>query len=321
MNSEYNFCTLFDSNYLSRGLAMFESLTKHLPEAKLFVVTFDDIAFETLNNLKLSNLIIISLDNFEDSELRRIKQSRSKGEYCWTCTPSIILYCIKKWGLTSCTYLDADLYFFSSPKPLLEELGDHYSVSITEHKYTAKFDQTSTSGIYCVQFMTFKNNDQGLEVLQWWRERCIEWCYNRAEDGKFGDQKYLDDWTTRFEGIRVISHLGAGLAPWNIQQFSVEATPQLLVKKNDRTANAIFFHFHSLKFYHKWIFLTFYPTPPSALKHFYGEYLITLKNINSKLSSYPYDFNGTSEIKISYLAKACVKKLISKNPLFIKRTF
>jgi hypothetical protein len=158
-------------------------------------------------------------------------------EYCWTCTPSIIKYCLKTYNLPSCTYLDADLYFFSNPAVLMEEMGDK-SVLITEHRYTPEYDQSATSGIYCVQFMTFKNDDSGLTVLDWWRKACIAWCYARLEDGKFGDQKYLDDWPARFKGIHVLKNPGGGVAPWNVQQYDL----------TQKKCELVFYHFHNVKF-------------------------------------------------------------------------
>ena len=111
------------------------------------------------------------------------------------------------------------------------------SVLITEHRYTKEYDQSRTSGIYCVQFMTFKNDKNGMEALNWWRNACIEWCYSRFENGKFGDQKYLDDWLNRFKGVHSLKNLGGGVAPWNIQQYDL----------SKKEFELIFYHFHGFK--------------------------------------------------------------------------
>ena len=161
----------------------------------LYIFAFDDISLSVLRQLNLKNVTVISLQEFEDEELLKIKPTRSKGEYCWTCSSSTILYCLEHFNLSHCTYVDADLYFYSNPQVLVDEMGDK-SVLITLHNYAPEYDRTKTSGKYCVQFVTFRNDAEGLKVLKWWRSVCLDWCYARMEDGKFGDQKYLDDFVS-----------------------------------------------------------------------------------------------------------------------------
>lgn len=246
-----DFCTLFDSNYLARGLALYESLKKVSSSFHLYILAFDEKCHRYLVEQKLPHCTVISLAEFEDSELLRVKSTRSAAEYCWTCTPSIIRYCLQTYRLTSCTYLDADMIFYSDPQVLIDEMGEK-SVLISEHRYTDMYDQSKLSGIYCVQFMCFKNTAEGLHVLNWWRERCIEWCYARFEDGKFGDQKYLDDWTTRFDSVHVMRNIGGGVAPWNLQQYRfVREGDDIIVhdEKKSIQNRLVFFHFHGVKFF------------------------------------------------------------------------
>ena len=281
----YNYCTLFDSNYLTRGLAMYETLKEHSGDFHLYIFAFDTASYTLLKKLDLEFVTVVSLQEFEDEELLSIKDSRSAGEYCWTCTPSTIKYCIETYGLDSCTYLDADLYFFDNPEVLIEEMGDK-SVLITEHRYTPEYDQSTTSGIYCVQFMTFKNDENGMKVLNWWRDACNNWCYARFEDGKFGDQKYLDDWTTRFEAIHVLENLGGGVAPWNIQQYDVSSDD----------FNLIFYHFHNFKFLNNdRVELGKYRLRDRDIRLLYKPYILHLQEIAKKLKEIDpnNDFNGT----------------------------
>ncbi|MBO9659998.1 MAG: hypothetical protein J7527_14355 [Chitinophagaceae bacterium] len=242
------YCTLFNSIYLSRGLAMYRSLEQHAEDFHLYIFAFDDISYNALRKMQLSYATIISLQEFEDEELLAVKPTRTAGEYCWTCTPATIWYCLHTYSLDHCTYIDADLLFFSDPKVLLDEMGDK-AVLITEHRYSPQHDQSELSGIYCVQFVTFKKNPAGLTVLDWWRKECLKWCYKRFEDGKFGDQKYLDDWTKRFQEVHVLQHHGGGVAPWNNLEYDYERKGQgVRIGFRNTAYPLVFYHFHDFRY-------------------------------------------------------------------------
>jgi hypothetical protein len=254
----------------------------------LYVFAFDTQAHQFLVSQQYKNMTVISLSDFEDADLLRVKPSRTLGEYCWTCSSSAILYSLERFGLPSCTYIDADMCFYSDPRVLIDEMGDT-SVLITEHRYTKEYDQTSVSGKYCVQFITFKNDDLGMKVLRWWRNACIDWCFDRVEDGKFGDQKYLDGWTSQFNGVHELQNPGGGLAPWNMQQYDFSKKGDCIVGK-ERTSGrefaAVFFHFHGLKvFADQIVSLTgeLYEMNRHALRLFYGPYVKELVAISAEI--------------------------------------
>ncbi|MDR3668250.1 MAG: glycosyl transferase [Ignavibacteriaceae bacterium] len=296
----YNFCTLFDKNYFSRGLALYYSLEKYCQDFHIYIFAFDDKTAEVLEEMKLGKATIISLEEFEDEELLRIKPTRSIAEYCWTCTSSTILYVLENKKIESCTYLDADLYFYSSPKPIFEELGDK-SILITEHRYSPQYNKQLKAGKYCVQFVTFRNNNEGLTALRWWRDRCIEWCYARYEDGKFGDQLYLEDWTERFKGVHVLQHLGGGLAAWNIQQYVFDKVNEQVTGTEiltGRKFETIFYHFHYLKFYtNNKIELGRRTLNENVLNIFYKPYIKFLEEIKSKISLFDNTFDPHGKLE------------------------
>ncbi len=243
----YNFCTYFDRNYLYRGVTMYRSLMKFTQDFRLWILCFDERTYGLLSKMNLGNVELISLEEFEDPELREVKNHRSPVEYFWTCTPSLPLYILRRHpDLDMVTYLDADLYFFGDPAPIFEELRNG-SILLTEHRYAQDAEMRERkNGRYNVQFLTFRNDKIGNSALHWWRERCLEWCFVRSEDGKFGDQKYLDDWETRFPGAQAVKHKGAGLAPWNIARYDLRRVGGKIFVDGDEL---IFYHFHFLRMY------------------------------------------------------------------------
>lgn len=243
------FCTLFDAAYLPRALVLYRSLTEVCPSFLLRAVCMDDESKVILDRLALPHLQVLSLAELEahDPALAAVKADRQPVEYYWTATPALVLFCLdREPDLDSITYVDADLVFFADPGSILDTVRDA-SIVLTPHQYSREYEYLEEeSGTYNVQFLTFRRDEQGLEALRWWRERCLEWCYARVEDGKMGDQKYLDDWPERFGGVRVLKGVEAGLAPWNAERFQIEERDGTLFA--DRVP-AIFYHFHSLRLY------------------------------------------------------------------------
>jgi len=255
--------------------------------------------------LNLQKATIISLAEFEDEKLIEVKPTRTIAEYCWTSTSSTILYVLENFNVDNCTYVDADVYFYSSPKPIFDELGNK-SILITEHRYSPQYNKELKAGKYCVQFVTFKKDDNGLNALKWWRDRCIEWCYARYEDGKFGDQLYLNDWTERFEGVHVMKHLGGGLAAWNVQQYEFTKIDDKLFGKEISTGNefeVIFYHFHYLKFLQNGkIELGRRKLSENVINIFYKNYIKELEKISNEISKLDstFDPNGSVNSQISW---------------------
>ena len=243
------YCTLFDSRYFSRGMAMCESLVRHAPSARMYLFAFDRTCEEAALAMRIPNITVVPLAELQDDALTAARSNRGWREFFWTCTPATIRHVIERFGEPLCTYVDADVYFFASPTPICAELDGH-DVMLTEHRFSPECDSTATSGIYNVQFMPFRSTARGLTALKWWLDACLASCELDPEQGKCGDQKYLDDWPTRFEGVTVLKHLGGGVAPWNVQQYRFRAKEGRVIGEELATGNTfdlLFYHFHGLK--------------------------------------------------------------------------
>ncbi len=244
-----NLCTLFDSNYIDRALVMYDSLTNVCDNFVLFVIAFDEPCLNALRELDPAHMTVIYYDEFEDNELRKAKSNRSRREFLWTCSGYCIRYLMKRYNLSDLTYIDSDLYFYSSPERALNSfLDSNCDAAIISHRFSNHPENIYTAetyGKYCVEFNTFKNTPNGMVILNWWINKCIECCTETAKDGLFGDQKYLDMFKELFEGVYVYDDFGMGIAPWNIDEY-VQKGDLIKNKLTHECGKLVFYHYHSL---------------------------------------------------------------------------
>lgn len=270
-----HYVTLFDGLFLPQGLALHASLQRHGGRHTLWVLCIDDDALKTLQQLALPNMRLLAIDEVLTDALRQVMPSRSRAEWCWTLTPFTPGFVFDADPTARrVTYVDADLWLCSSPSQIFDEFeSSGKAVMITEHAYAPEYDQSHHTGRFCVQFMTFLRN-RGETVRNWWAERCIEWCYARFEDGKFGDQKYLDDWPQRFrEHVHVLQNRALLQAPWNATRFA--------------PSESVAFHFHGLRTLSRGrVLLTIgYQLPRATLLQLYRPYCKDLGLAHAQLAA------------------------------------
>jgi hypothetical protein len=263
-----HYVTLFDSAFMPQGLALHASMRRFADAFTLWVLCIDDGVKTKLDALGMPTIRTVALREVETADLLGVKPGRNRAEYCWTLTPfTPKIVFDRDPQVQRVTYIDADMFLLKSPRPIFEEFeASRKAVLITDHAYDPEYDASATSGQYCVQFMTFKR-DASDSVRQWWQDRCIEWCFDRIEDGKLGDQKYLDDWPTRFpESVHVLEQVDAILAPWNARRFPY--------------SRAIAWHFHGFRLlgHNKVLLHRSFEIPDIVDQMIYQPYMREIKN-------------------------------------------
>jgi putative methyltransferase (TIGR04325 family) len=241
------FCTLFDQRYATRGLVMLDSLERfRRPQDEVVVLAMDEPTRRLLESFGGGRWRIVNLEALTDDELLAAQSTRPHAEFCWTCTPAL-----SNWMVSNSSegdvvvYLDSDLCFFADPRGLLAELGEHGTVLIHEHRFSPdRISWEPTSGRFNVGFVAFRVGPESRACVERWRAQTIERCERDPEKGYCGDQGYLNEWPGRYPNLRIMKNVGGGVAPWNVNQYTVGR--QWQTPTVDGKA-IIFYHYHSLR--------------------------------------------------------------------------
>ena len=246
-------CTLYNSLYLDKGLVLFDSLKECANDFELYVLCMDDKCYEVLSSIKDDRLKSLHLSDVENAAMLDAKSNRSIGEYCWTCSSRLIQYIFDTFNPECCTYIDSDLFFYNDPQILVDEmLAEGKSVMMVPHRFTDRNKKDAEKvGLFCVEFNCFRNTPQARIALDYWHKKCLECCSAIGDGIHWGDQKYMDEWPTRFpEIVHVCKHLGAGIAPWNIESYKKQkgSVTSVIDLESGKEIKNVFYHFQGITY-------------------------------------------------------------------------
>lgn len=274
-----HFATYFDSGYLARGLTLHASLVGQHGDPVLHVLCLDDVSYRALSARGDPTLQPWTLASLEahDPELAAVRPARSRVEYYFTAGPPFLKMLLDVLAADDITYVDSDMQFLGDPEVVFDEAPEA-STLLVEHRFPARLSGLADRfGRFNVGWVTIRRTTEGLALLQHWRSQCLEWCYDRVEPGRFADQKYLDEFPSRFAGVHVIGHLGVDAAPWNASVAPIDEQDGSFTAGGQEL---ILFHFHDLRLIAPHVFdLNFRQygnRPTTAVKDLYRRYLTKL---------------------------------------------
>lgn len=227
-------------------LCLHASLKAQGEPFRLQVLCFDAETEAVVRAEAEESLLAIPLVKFlvAEPDFAAVRASRSRVEFYFTATPVLIRHCFAREAEAErMTYLDADLFFFRPASEVFKEQGDA-SVGIVPHRFPRETPELLAHGIYNVGWVSFHRDADGLACLEWWRERCLEWCHDYADAGRYADQGYLNEFPRRFAGVVSLHHPGVNAAPWNVEP------PKLALREGGHWMQGrpiVFYHYQGVR--------------------------------------------------------------------------
>ena len=231
--------TLSDKNYVTYGLCLYDSISKHSSDFTLHYLAMDEETEDTLKRLNLENIKVYSMKDIEDNpqfqelklnnESRPIDISDGQSDFHWALASFFSAHLLNS-GLPHILYIDSDILFYRDVQTVFDAVGDK-SIGLITHKHIRLHKVASNPGYYNVGIIYFKNDDVGSQCLNFWKDCCVYPDNEYAPVyGVCGDQKYLELFDELFgeENIEVLCHKGGNGAPWNFTMLEFKDNNRVL---------------------------------------------------------------------------------------------
>lgn len=288
------FTTIVSDMYLYKFIVLYETLKHHSHDFILHALFVDENSYNIAIALKLEYVQCQLVRKIEDDKLKLAKENRSKHEYAWTLKSFWLNKIIKKYN--DCLYfahIDSDIAFFKDPISIFNE-NTEASLYLTDHNNSKKFLYTyNLTGKYNTGFVGCKKNETSMNAVNWWYERCLNWCYKEQDtlNKLYGDQRHVEHWENLYDGVHIVESIGANVAIWNHENYSINIKNDKVFVDNEEL---IFYHYSGLNIFNSNEFLLtwFDYVEDKTIEYIYVPYLILLNNTINKIQSINSSFRG-----------------------------
>ncbi len=275
-----------DAGYLSRALAMFESLQGD-PGVSFVFLAWDLETRDTLSNLP--DAVVIHIDSFLSGNplLQAAIKERNKAESFFTVGPAFLRWVVEsRTSAQWVVYADSDIFFYQPLSLYLEKYNRAAAVIVPHRHYPWNRKRLAKFGEFNVGVVAFRNIPSGRTLISYWADACQEWCFDTPNSDRYADQKYLEDFPKISEDVQIDTRIGANLAPWNIGRSRISHSKSGALLAQGETL--FYFHFQGLvrsgglwRLGHaRYLSLA----TSNQRKLLYGPYIDTLERITERLA-------------------------------------
>ena len=173
-------------------------------------------------------------------------------------------------------YVDNDVFFYANPQFLFDLLNDN-NILLTPHFYRSNpakdqnwLEANYRVGLFNAGFLGV--NKQAMDALTWWSACCLYKITKSTGRGLFDDQKYLDLFPVKFDGVHIVKHQGCNLAGWNAEDYQIATRSKEEVVINGKYP-VVFIHFAESS-------MLLFSSPTSLLYPYYLKYLEELRGFS-----------------------------------------
>ena len=237
--------TISTANYLPYAISLGDSILLHNPAYKFIIVLVDKV--EGLDKSKI-RYPLIPVEEMGIESFGFMNERYNIFELSCALKPFAASYFFERENTCNkIFYFDCDMLLFNSLDLAADKLND-YSILLTPHLIsTKKFEYREKieinilkTGVYNAGFWGVSRNTEGINFLDWWKNRTMLYCIDDLKQGLFVDQLWLNMMPVFFEKTHVLNDEGYNVAYWNLGERKISVSDNSFFAEDKKL---VLFHF------------------------------------------------------------------------------